>query len=129
MKFKTYLLIHRYNMTFRLRPISDKIVIEQFSAEDVSKGGIIIPDTNKDKPLVGKVLAVGPGRYSEVLVEGDNFIPMVVKEGEIVFFGRFAGIHIELEGKEYLVVRQDDVLVIDDSYKETKNGTERSKAK
>lgn len=116
-------------MTFRLRPISDKIVIEQFSAEDVSKGGIIIPDTNKDKPLVGKVLAVGPGRYSEVLVEGDNFIPMVVKEGEIVFFGRFAGIHIELEGKEYLVVRQDDVLVIDDSYKETKNGTERSKAK
>jgi|SRR6267142_1030865 len=103
-------------MSFRLRPISDKIVIEQFSAEDVSKGGIIIPDTNKDKPLVGKVLAVGPGRYSEVLTEGDNFIPMVVKEGEIVFFGRFAGVHIELDGKEYLVVRQDDVLVIDDNY-------------
>src|SRR5258706_12494402 len=101
-------------MTFRLRPISDKIVIEQFSAEDVSKGGIIIPDTNKDKPLVGKVLAVGPGRYSDNVE--DFLIEMSVKEGEVVFFGRFAGIHIELEGKEYLVVRQDDVLVIDDNY-------------
>lgn len=117
-------------MSFRLRPISDKIVIEQFSAEDVSRGGIIIPDTNKDKPLVGKVLAVGPGKYSDVLVEGDNFIPMVVKEGDIVFFGRFAGIHVELEGKEYLVITQSDVLVIDDNYsKEVKSGTERSKAK
>lgn len=106
-------------MTFRLRPISDKIVIEQFSAEDVSKGGIIIPDTNKDKPLVGKVLAVGPGKYSATPDEvvGEHLIPMSVREGEVVFFGRYAGIHIELEGKEYLVVNQDDVLVIDDNYK------------
>ena len=108
-------------MTFRLRPISDKIVLEQFSAEDVSKGGIIIPDTNKDKPLVGKVLAVGPGRYSDT--GNEFFIPVTVNVGEVVFFGKFSGIHIELEGKEYLVVRQDDILVIDDNYnKEVKGG-------
>lgn len=103
-------------MSFRLRPISDKIVIEQFSAEDVSRGGIIIPDTNKDKPLVGKVLAVGPGRYSERDMDDEITVPMSVAVNDVVFFGRFAGVHIELEGKEYLVVRQDDVLVIDDNY-------------
>lgn len=118
-------------MSFRLRPISDKIVIEQFSAEDVSKGGIIIPDTNKDKPLVGKVLAVGMGRYSEVFPDSQSggMIPMEVKQGDVVFFSRFSGVHIELEGKEYLVVKQDDVLVIDDDYSKEPESGKRSKAK
>lgn len=108
-------------MSFRLRPLADRVIVEQFSAEAISKGGIIIPDSNKEKPLIGKVLAAGPGRYIED-GEDSGFLPMSLKVDEVIYFGRFAAMHIELDGKEYLVIKEGDVLAVDEAYnkKETK---------
>lgn len=107
-------------MSFRLRPLADRVIVEQFSAEEISKGGIIIPDSNKEKPLIGKVLAAGPGRYDDD--DDSGFVPMSLKTNDVIYFGRFAAMHIELDGKEYLVLKEGDVLAVDEHYnkKETK---------
>ena len=84
-----------------IQPLSDRVLIEPTAAEEVTASGIIIPDSAKEKPLRGTVLAVGNGTKDE---------EMILKEGDKVLFGKYAGSEIELEGKKYLLMRQSDVL-------------------
>lgn len=88
-----------------IRPLADRVLIEPTAAEEVTMGGIIIPDSAKEKPLKGKVLAVGNGTKDE---------PMQLKAGDIVLYGKYAGTEIEFEGVKYLMMRQNDVLAIID---------------
>ena len=86
-----------------IQPLSDRVLIAPAPAEEKTIGGIIIPDTAKEKPLQGKVVAVGEGKKDE---------PMVLKAGDTVLYGKYAGTEIEYEGEEYLVMRQSDVVAI-----------------
>ncbi|MEO0075454.1 MAG: co-chaperone GroES [candidate division WOR-3 bacterium] len=91
----------------KLKPLADRIVVERIE-EEVKKGGIIIPDTAKEKPQHGKVIAVGPGRIDDK----GNRIPMEVKKGDFILFGKYSGNEIKIDDKEYLIMREDDVLAI-----------------
>lgn len=84
-----------------IQPLSDRVLIEPTAAEEVTASGIIIPDSAKEKPLRGTVLAVGQGTKDE---------PMILKAGDQVLFGKYAGSEFELDGKKYLMMRQNDVL-------------------
>lgn len=86
-----------------MKPINDRVVIKPFSAEEKTTGGIIIPDTAKEKPQKGEVIAVGPGK---------DDIKMTVKKGDIVLYGKYAGQEINYESEDYLIMREDDILVI-----------------
>lgn len=86
-----------------IRPLADRVLIEPTVAEEVTVSGIIIPDSAKEKPLKGKVLAVGNGLKDE---------PMILKEGDLVLYGKYAGTEIEFEGTKYLMMRQSDVLAV-----------------
>lgn len=92
----------------KFRPLHDRILIERIESEEVTSGGIILPDTAKEKPQQGKVIAVGPGKKAE----DGKLIPMDVKTGDTILFGKYAGSDIKMEGKEYLIMREDDVLGI-----------------
>lgn len=89
----------------KIRPLHDRILIERME-EEVKKGGIIIPDTAKEKPQQGKVIAVGPGRVDD---KGER-IPMDVKKGDIILFGKYSGNEIRIGDEEYLIIREEDVL-------------------
>lgn len=91
----------------KLKPLQDRIIVERIE-EEVKKGGIIIPDTAKEKPQQGKVMAAGPGRFDEK----GNRIPMEVKKGDIILFGKYSGSEVRLDDTEYLIMREDDVLAI-----------------
>ena len=86
-----------------IKPLSDRVLIEPTAAEEVTMAGIIIPDSAKEKPLKGKVIAVGNGTKDE---------EMVLKEGDTVLYGKYSGTEIEFEGTKYLMMRQSDVLAI-----------------
>lgn len=86
-----------------VKPLSDRVLIEPVAAEEVTVGGIIIPDTAKEKPLRGTVKAVGSGTKDEA---------MVVKEGDTVLYGKYAGTELEVDGVKYLMMRQSDILAI-----------------
>lgn len=89
-------------------PLHDRLVVKQNEPETTTKGGIVIPDTaDKDKPVRGKVLAVGPGKYVDGKVQ-----PLQVKIGDEVLFGKYAGTTVKLDGTEYLVMREEDVMGI-----------------
>lgn len=88
-----------------IRPLADRVLIEPTAAEEVTMGGIIIPDSAKEKPLKGKVLAVGNGTKDE---------EMILKVGDTVLYGKYAGTEIELESVKYLMMRQNDVLAVID---------------
>ncbi len=88
-----------------IKPLADRVLIEPTAAEETTLGGIIIPDSAKEKPLKGTVLAVGNGTKDD---------PMVLKEGDKVLYGKYAGTEIEYEGTKYLMMRQSDVLAIID---------------
>jgi chaperonin GroES len=92
----------------KLRPIDDRVVIEPMESEEVTEGGIVLPDTAKEKPVQGKVTAVGPGR---LLDNGERLAPSV-KKGDIVIYGRYAGSDVKIEGKEYKVMRESEILAI-----------------
>jgi chaperonin GroES len=87
----------------KLKPINDRIVIKPAPAEEKTKGGIIIPDTAKEKPQRGEVVAAGPGKED---------IKMTVKVGDVVLYGKYSGQELTYEGVDYLIMREDDVLVI-----------------
>ncbi len=91
-----------------IRPLGDRIVVERIEQDEKTSGGIIIPDTAKEKPKQGKVLAVGPGAKDE----SGKRIPMDVSVGEIVLFTQWAGSEIKIDGKEYLVLKESDVIGI-----------------
>lgn len=86
-----------------IKPLADRVLIQPAAAEEKTVGGIIIPDTAKEKPLKGKVLAVGNGTKDE---------QMVLKAGDEVLYGKYAGTELELDGEKYLIMRQSDVLAI-----------------
>ncbi|RMD71968.1 MAG: co-chaperone GroES [Bacteroidetes bacterium] len=86
-----------------LKPINDRVVIKPAPAEEKTKGGIIIPDTAKEKPQRGEVVAVGPGKEGK---------PLTVKPGDIVLYGKYAGQEFTLDGEDYLIMREDDILVV-----------------
>ncbi len=91
-----------------LKPLADRVVIKRIEEEEVKKGGIIIPDTAKEKPQKGEVIAVGPGRLDE---QGKR-MPMEVKVGDKVLFSKYAGTEVKIGDEEYLVMREDDILCI-----------------
>jgi len=90
----------------RLKPLQDRILVKRVEEEEKTKGGIIIPDTAKEKPVEGKVVAVGSGKMND---EGKR-IQMGLKEGDRILFGKYAGTEVKIEGEEYLIMREDDVL-------------------
>ena len=91
-----------------LRPLQDRILVQRVEEETKTKGGIIIPDTAKEKPAEGKVVAVGNGKPGD---DGKR-IALEVKEGDRVLFGKYSGTEVKIEGEEYLIMREDDVLGI-----------------
>ena len=92
----------------RLKPLGDRILVKRIEEEEVQKGGIIIPDTAKEKPIEGEVVAVGPGR----ILDNGQRQPLEVKEGNKILFGKYSGTEVKIEGEEYLIMREDDVLGI-----------------
>ena len=92
----------------KLRPLQDRILVQRVKEEEKTKGGIIIPDTAKEKPAEGKITAVGNGKVGD----DGNRIPMDVKEGDRVLFGKYSGTEVKVEGEEYLIMREDDILGI-----------------
>jgi len=94
----------------KLRPLGDRVVVEPLEAEDKSKGGIILPDSAKEKPQKGKIVAIGVGRTDEK----GKLIPMQVKDGETVLYGKYAGTEITVDGKEYMILKEEDILAVVD---------------
>lgn len=92
----------------KIRPLHDRIIVKRVEEEERTKGGIIIPDTAKEKPMEGKVIAVGKGK---VLDDG-KIQPLDVKVGDRVLFGKYAGTEVKIEGEEHLIMREDDILGI-----------------
>ncbi|MEW6267277.1 MAG: co-chaperone GroES [Thermodesulfobacteriota bacterium] len=92
----------------KVRPLHDRVVVQRIEEEEKTKGGIIIPDTAKEKPQQGKVIAVGKGK----LLENGTRVEMDVKKGDTILFGKYAGTEIKIEGEEFLIMREDDILGI-----------------
>jgi chaperonin GroES len=92
----------------RVRPLHDRLVVERLEEGEVKKGGIIIPDTAKEKPQEGKVIAAGNGKIGD---DGKR-IPLDVKAGDKILFGKYSGSEVKLDDKEYLIMREEDVLAI-----------------
>jgi chaperonin GroES len=95
-------------LVMKIQPLSDRVVVLRIGEEEKTAGGIIIPDTAKEKPQEGKVVAVGPGKVGE---DGKR-IPMDVKKGNRILFGKYAGTEIEIDGVEHLIMREEDILGI-----------------
>lgn len=92
----------------KIQPLADRIIVEVLEAEEVTKGGIVLPDTAKEKPQEAKVVAVGKGKVSD---EG-KVIPPEVKVGDKVLFGKYSGAEIKFDGNEYLILKEEDILAI-----------------
>ncbi len=90
-----------------IKPIGDRVVIKVLESEEKTKGGIVLPDTAKEKPQEGKIVAVGSGE----LIEGKR-VPLEVKVGDRILFSKYAGTEVKLDGEEYLILRQSDILAI-----------------
>jgi len=92
----------------KIRPLHDRLIVKRLEEEEKTKGGIIIPDTAKEKPIEGKVIALGEGRIKK---DGKK-IPMEVKKGDRILFAKYAGTEVKIDGEEYLMMKEDDVLAI-----------------
>ena len=97
-------------MTISLQPLGNRVVVEPIEEEEVTAGGIVLPETAKEKPQRGKVLAVGPGDRDD----NGKRIPLDVKEGDTVLFAKYAGTEIKMDGKKLLIMRESDLLAIMD---------------
>jgi chaperonin GroES len=107
--FPIFLRIWKRRVSFmKIRPLNDRVLVLRIDEGEKTKGGIIIPDTAKEKPQEGKVIAVGPGKVNE---KGDR-IPMAVKKNNRILFGKYAGNEIKIDGVEHLIMREDDILGI-----------------
>jgi len=101
--------VHRKRRSImKIRPLHDRLLVERLEEKEVKKGGIIIPDTAKEKPQEAKVIAVGNGKVTD---EGKK-IPLDVKAGDKILFGKYSGSEVKIDDKEYLIMREDDVLAI-----------------
>ena len=92
-------------MDTKIRPLHDRVIVKRIQEEERTKGGLIIPDTAKEKPQEGTVVAVGPGRQDDGKV-----LALDVKAGDRILFGKYAGTEIKLDGEEHLILREDDIL-------------------
>jgi chaperonin GroES len=92
----------------KVKPLNDRVLVKRIEEVQVTKGGILIPDTAKEKPIEGKVIAVGPGKMSDA----GSRMPLQLKEGDRVLFGKYAGTEIKMEGEEYLMMREEDILAV-----------------
>jgi chaperonin GroES len=92
----------------KVRPLHDRLIVKRSEEEEKTKGGIIIPDTAKEKPVEGKVIAAGKGKIKE---DGTK-IPMEVKKGDRILFAKYAGAEVKIDGEEHLIMKEDDVLAI-----------------
>jgi chaperonin GroES len=92
----------------KVRPLHDRLIVKRLEEEEKTKGGIIIPDTAKEKPIEGKVIAVGKGKIKE---DGTK-IPMEVKKGDRILFAKYAGTEVKIDGEEHLIMKEEDVLAI-----------------
>ena len=92
----------------KFRPLHDRVVVRRLEAEEKSAGGIIIPDTAKEKPMEGEVIAVGPGARDEA----GKLVPLDVKAGDRILFGKWSGTEVKLDGEEFLIMREEEVLGI-----------------
>ena len=90
----------------KIRPLGDRILVKRVEEEEKSKGGIIIPDSAKEKPQEGKVVAVGKGK----MLEDGKVVPLELKEGDRILFGKYSGTEVKIEGEENLIMREDDIL-------------------
>jgi chaperonin GroES len=90
----------------KIRPLHDRVLIRRIEEEETVRGGIIIPDTAKEKPQEGEVIAVGNGK----ILESGTRVPLDIKEGDRILFGKYAGSEIKIEGEEFLILREDEVL-------------------
>ena len=90
----------------KIRPLHDRVIVQRIKEEEVTKGGIIIPDTAKEKPQEGKVIAVGAGK----ILENGTKLTLDVKVGDKILFGKYSGTEIKIEGEEFLMMREDDIL-------------------
>ncbi len=91
-----------------IRPLHDRVLVKRVEEEQKTKGGIIIPDTAKEKPIEGKVIAVGNGK----IMDNGEVRPLAVKEGDRVLFGKYSGTEVKIEGEEHLILREDDILAV-----------------
>ena len=107
-RFQSHQSEPREERGMKIRPLGDRILLKRLQEEEKSKGGIIIPDTAKEKPQEGKVIAVGKGK----VLEDGKVMPLEVKAGDRVLFGKYAGTEVKIEGEEHLIVREDDILGI-----------------
>ena len=94
-------------MATKIRPLHDRVIVKRIEEEEKTKGGLIIPDTAKEKPQEGRVIAVGPGKQDDGKV-----IPLGVKAGDKILFGKYSGTEIKLDGEEHLIMKEDDILGI-----------------
>lgn len=92
----------------KLRPIGDRVVVKVLEQEEKTKGGIVLPDTAKEKPQQGKVIAVGTGR----ILDNGQKVPLEIKEGDRVIFAKYAGTEVKIEGEEYLILSERDILAV-----------------
>ncbi|MEW6095886.1 MAG: co-chaperone GroES [bacterium] len=92
----------------KLKPLGDRVLVERLEIQEQVKGGIIIPDTAKEKPQEGRVIAVGTGKR----LDSGEIKPLEVKEGDKILFGKYSGTEVKLDDKEYLIMREDDILGI-----------------
>jgi chaperonin GroES len=92
----------------KVKPLNDRVLVKRLEETQVTKGGIVIPDVAKEKPIEGRIVSVGPGKMSE---QGQR-MTLQVKEGDKVLFGKYAGTEIKIEGEEYLMMREEDLLAI-----------------
>ncbi len=90
----------------KVKPLNDRVLVKRLEPKEMVRGGIIVPDTAKEKPLEGEVIAVGPGRYDD----GGKLIPMSVKAGQKVLVGKYAGTEVKIDDVEHVIVREDEVL-------------------
>jgi len=106
---------HKYTETLReersnmkIRPLHDRVIVKRMEGEEKTKGGIIIPDTAKEKPVEGKVIAVGSGK----VLENGKKVPLQVKGGDRILFGKYSGTEVKIDGEEHLIMREDDIIAI-----------------
>ncbi|UCB47913.1 MAG: co-chaperone GroES [Deltaproteobacteria bacterium] len=92
----------------KIKPLHDRVIVKRIEEEETTKGGIIIPDTAKEKPIEGKVVAVGAGK----LLDNGKMQPLEVKKGDRILFGKYAGTDIKIEGEEHLIMREEDIIAI-----------------
>ena len=95
-------------MSFNIKPLADRVVVKAAPAEEVSKGGIILPDTAQEKPQMGTVIAVGPGKASDT----GTVIKLTVKKGDKILYGKYSGTDVTVDSEDYMIMRESDILAI-----------------